>query len=174
MGYAFSASPAHGARRRGVVMLMVAHGLSVALLFLLATSIHGAPDVRLERWGVARQRRSGGAVRGGHLRLDRLPGFANFGASLRFCRAVEFSPASPRWRPGIVSRRSMDCAPRRGSFWPADRAFSRVAGKHRRPTALERAPAGARPAGGAAFIGFGQVDFPIHRSRLAAERPAFE
>src|SRR5690606_11079121 len=41
MGYAFlGIATASSARLGGVVLMMVAHGLSVALLFLLATSIH--------------------------------------------------------------------------------------------------------------------------------------
>jgi NADH-quinone oxidoreductase subunit M len=98
MGYAFlgiACLSAVGAG--GVVLLMVAHGLSVALLFLLATSIHGRTQTfdLAEMGGLARRTPVLAAWFAAAVFASiGLPGFANFwGELVIFVALWEYSPA---------------------------------------------------------------------------------
>ncbi len=80
----------------GVVLLMVGHGLSVALLFLLATSIHHRTETfdMAEMGGLGRQAPVLAAFfTAGILATVGLPGFANFWGELAiFVSLWQFSP----------------------------------------------------------------------------------
>ena len=105
MGYAFlgiacvAAGPATGAGQAaagGVVLLMVAHGLSVALMFLLATSVwHRTRTFDLQEMGGLAQKAPVLAaffVAATFASIG-LPGFANFwGELVIFVAAWKFSP----------------------------------------------------------------------------------
>lgn len=98
MGYAFlGLAAASTLGVGGVVMMMVAHGLSVALMFLLATSVyHRAQTFAMdEMGGLAKQAPVLAAffVAATFASIG-LPGFANFWGELTIFIAVwEFSPA---------------------------------------------------------------------------------
>jgi len=86
MGYAFLGIAANSALGTGgVVMLMVAHGLSVALLFLLTTSIHQRTETFSfnDMGGLARKAPVLAALfMAATFASIGLPGFANFWGEL--------------------------------------------------------------------------------------------
>ncbi len=97
MGYAFlGVACASVLGTGGVVLLMVAHGLSVALLFLLATSIHHRTHTfALDEMGGLAQKAPVLAALfvAGTLASIGLPGFANFWGELTIFVALwKFSP----------------------------------------------------------------------------------
>lgn len=134
MGYAFlgiACGTALGAG--GVVLLMVAHGLSVALLFLLATSVYQRTQTYAmeEMGGLARQAPVLAAffVAATFASIG-LPGFANFwGEFLIFVAAWKFSPAFAAVAVlGIVFSAVYGLrAAARVFFGPPTEAFSRAA-----------------------------------------------
>ncbi|HVT73354.1 MAG TPA: NADH-quinone oxidoreductase subunit M [Lacunisphaera sp.] len=98
MGYCFLGVACLGVTGPGgVVLLMVAHGLSVALLFLLATSIHHRTHTfdLADMGGLAQQTPVLAAFFvAGTLASIGLPGFANFWGELTIFVALwKFSPA---------------------------------------------------------------------------------
>ncbi|HVZ63687.1 MAG TPA: NADH-quinone oxidoreductase subunit M [Lacunisphaera sp.] len=98
MGYCFLGVACLGVTGPGgVVLLMVAHGLSVALLFLLATSIHHRTHTfdMADMGGLAQQTPVLAAFFvAGTLASIGLPGFANFWGELTIFVALwKFSPA---------------------------------------------------------------------------------
>jgi len=98
MGYCFLGIAAFSTiGTGGVVMLMVAHGLSVALLFLLATSIHHRTHTfdLTEMGGLAQQTPVLAALFvAATMASIGLPGFANFWGELTvFVALWKFSPA---------------------------------------------------------------------------------
>jgi hypothetical protein len=101
MGYAFLGIACFSVLGAGgVVLLMVAHGLSVALLFLLATSIHHRTHTfdLAEMGGLAQKTPVLAAFFvAATLASIGLPGFANFWGELTIFVALwKFSPGSPR------------------------------------------------------------------------------
>ncbi len=133
----------------GVVLLMVAHGLSVALLFLLATSIHHRTHTfdLAEMGGLARQAPVLAAFFvAATLAGIGLPGFANFWGELTvFVALWEFSPwVTAGAVAGVVISAVYGLrAAGRVFFGPPSEAFQTVAAKHP-PTDLgwdERLPA---------------------------------
>ena len=97
MGYAFlGVATLSVAGAGGVVLLMVGHGLAVALLFLLATSIHHRTETfdLGEMGGLGRSAPVlAGLFTAGTLAAIGLPGFANFWGELAIFVALwQFSP----------------------------------------------------------------------------------
>lgn len=137
MGYAFlgiAAGTTIGVG--GVVIMMVAHGLSVALLFLLATSVHHRTHTFAmdEMGGLARQTPVLAAffVAATFASIG-LPGFANFWGELSIFVALwKFSPAVTACAvAGVVISAIYGLrASARIFFGPATDAMSIVAAKH--------------------------------------------
>ena len=137
----------------GVVMLMVAHGLSVALLFLLATSIHHRTQTfdLAEMGGLAQQAPVLAAFfTAATLASIGLPGFANFWGELTIFVALwKFSPwMTAAAVAGIVISAVYGLRAAARVFFgpptPGVRAGRRRAAAGR--PAVERAPAGPHPA----------------------------
>jgi NADH-quinone oxidoreductase subunit M len=133
----------------GVVLLMVGHGLSVALLFLLATSIHQRTETfdLAEMGGLARRAPVLAAFFvTGTLAAVGLPGFANFWGELAIFVALwQFSPwMTAAAVAGIVITAVYGLrAAARVCFGPPSAEFARVAAR-RTPADLrwnERLPA---------------------------------
>jgi NADH-quinone oxidoreductase subunit M len=137
MGYAFlgiAAGTTVGVG--GVVIMMVAHGLSVALLFLLATSVHRRTHTFAldEMGGLARQAPVLAALFvAATFASIGLPGFANFWGELSiFVAAWKFSPAVTACAvAGVVISAIYGLrAAARIFFGPATEAMNVVAAKH--------------------------------------------
>ncbi len=137
MGYAFlgiAAGTTVGVG--GVVLMMVAHGLSVALLFLLATSIQHRTDTLSldDMGGLARQAPVLAALFvAGTFASIGLPGFANFWGELAiFVAAWKFSPAVAACAvAGVVISAIYGLrAAARIFFGPASERLAEVAAKH--------------------------------------------
>ena len=132
MGYAFLGIAAGSVLGvGGVVMLMVGHGLSVALLFLLSTSIHQRTQTfDMERMGGLAQKAPVLAALfvAATFASIGLPGFANFWGELPIFFALwNFSHAlTVVALTGTVIRRSTACAPLQKVFFgtPSD-SFAR-------------------------------------------------
>ncbi len=150
MGYAFlGIAAASTLGLGGVVLLMVAHGLSVALQFMLATSIHHRTKTfkLSEMGGLAQQAPVLAAffVASTFASIG-LPGFANFWGELTIFVALwQFSPALTAVAVGgvIISAVYGLRAAAKVFFGPATPEFTEVAGHHP-PTDLswgERIPA---------------------------------
>jgi NADH-quinone oxidoreductase subunit M len=178
MGYAFlgiACGTALGAG--GVVLLMVAHGLSVSLLFLLATGVYQRTETLAmdEMGGLARQAPVLAAffVAATFASIG-LPGFANFWGELTiFVAAWKFSPGLAAVAVlGIVFSAVYGLrAAARVFFGPPTGAFSRVAAKAP-PSDLrwsERLPALVLLA---ALLGIGFWPKSISRSIDAALEPS--
>lgn len=150
MGYAFlglACGSVLGAS--GVVLLMVGHGLSVALLFLLATSVHHRTQTFAldEMGGLARQAPVLAALFvAATFASIGLPGFANFWGELTIFVALwSFSPGFTAVAvAGVILSAVYGLrAAARVFFGPPSEAFARVAAEHP-PTDIrwsERIPA---------------------------------
>jgi NADH-quinone oxidoreductase subunit M len=182
MGYAFlgiAAGTTLGIG--GVVLMMVAHGLSVALLFLLATSVHHRTQTfALDEMG-------GLALRAPVLAAlfvaatfasIGLPGFANFWGELTIFVALwKLSPLITALAvAGVVLSAIYGLrAAARVFFGPATERFTEVAAKHP-PTDLtwaERIPA-LILVGALLFVGFWpkSMSTPINDAVVAMKLPA--
>jgi NADH-quinone oxidoreductase subunit M len=136
MGYGFlGIACGTAAGTGGVVMMMVAHGLSVAVLFLLATSIHHRTQTfsMEEMGGLARQAPVLAAffVAATFASVG-LPGFANFWGELAiFVAAWKFSPTLDAVAIlGIILSAVYGLrAAARVFFGPASESFTRAAAK---------------------------------------------
>ncbi|MBL9215800.1 MAG: NADH-quinone oxidoreductase subunit M [Opitutaceae bacterium] len=137
MGYCFlgiASLSAVGAG--GVVLLMVAHGLSVALLFLLATSIHHRTHTfdLADMGGLARQAPVLAALFvAATMASIGLPGFANFWGELTvFVALWQFSPGITAVAvAGVVISAVYGLrAAARVFFGPPSEQFQRVAAQH--------------------------------------------
>jgi NADH-quinone oxidoreductase subunit M len=150
MGYAFLGIAAGSVLGvGGVVLMMVAHGLSVALLFLLATSVHHRTHTFAmdEMGGLAMQAPVLAALFvAATFASIGLPGFANFWGELTIFFALwQLSPVLTACAVGgvIISAIYGLRAVGRVFFGPATERFAEVAAKHP-PTDLrwaERIPA---------------------------------
>jgi len=122
MGYAFlGVATASVLGMGGVVLLMVAHGLSVALLFLLATSVHQRTHTfTMEDMGGLAQKTPVLAAFfvAATLASIGLPGFANFWGELTIFVALwQFSPLITALAvAGVVISACTDSARPRGCF----------------------------------------------------------
>ncbi len=137
MGYAFlGIACASVLGTGGVVLLMVAHGLSVAMLFLLATSIHHRTHTfALDEMGGLAQKTPVLAAFfvAGTLASIGLPGFANFWGELSIFVALwKFSPliTSLAVAGVIISAIYGLRSAARVFFGPPTEHFSQVAAKH--------------------------------------------
>jgi NADH-quinone oxidoreductase subunit M len=132
----------------GVVMLMVAHGLSVALLFLLSTSVyHRTHTFDLDRWAGSGAEGPGprGALRRRHLRQHRparLRQLLGRTADLRRPLGILATPDPCRPRGHVISAVYGLRAAARIFFGPPTEAFARL--RRKAPTDIawsERLPA---------------------------------
>jgi NADH-quinone oxidoreductase subunit M len=137
MGYAFlGIACASVLGTGGVVLLMVAHGLSIALLFLLATSIHHRTHTfALDEMGGLAQKAPVLAAFfvAGTLASIGLPGFANFWGELTIFVALwKFSPAITALAvAGVVISAIYGLrSAARVFFGPPTEHFAQVAEKH--------------------------------------------
>jgi len=137
MGYAFlgiATGTAVGVG--GAVFLMVAHGLSVALLFLLATSVHHRTQTFAldEMGGLAKQAPVLAALFvAGTFASIGLPGFANFWGELTIFVALwNFSPAITACAvAGVIISAIYGLRAAAAIFFgPATAQFTEVAAKH--------------------------------------------
>jgi len=137
MGYAFLGIAAGSVLGvGGVVLMMVAHGLSVALLFLLATSVHHRTHTFAmdEMGGLAMQAPVLAALFvAGTFASIGLPGFANFWGELTIFVALwKFSPLITALAVSgvVVSAIYGLRAAARVFFGPATDRFTEIAAKH--------------------------------------------
>jgi NADH-quinone oxidoreductase subunit M len=137
MGYAFlGIAAASTLGIGGVVLMMVAHGLSVALLFLLATSVHHRTQTfAMEDMGGLAQKAPVLAALfvAGTFASIGLPGFANFWGELTIFVALwKFSPLITALAvAGVVISAVYGLrAAARVFFGPPTDAFAKVAAAH--------------------------------------------
>ncbi|HVW19932.1 MAG TPA: NADH-quinone oxidoreductase subunit M [Opitutaceae bacterium] len=181
MGYAFLGLACGSALGvGGVVLLMVGHGLSVALLFLLATSVHHRTQTFAmdEMGGLAKQAPVLAALfAAATFASIGLPGFANFWGELTIFIALwAYSPAFTAVAvAGIVLSAVYGLrAAARTFYGPQSEALGRVAAQHP-PSDLgwgERLPALILLAA-LLFIGFypNSIARPIHSALAAIVAP---
>ncbi len=137
MGYAFLGLAAGSTLGiGGVVLMMVAHGLSVSLMFLLATSVHHRTHTFAmdEMGGLAQQAPVLGALFvAGTFASIGLPGFANFWGELTIFVALwKLSPLITALAVGgvVISAIYGLRSASRVFFGPASERFAEIAAKH--------------------------------------------